>query len=95
MVTKTSGATPDVAHATTTSLQGLTIILLILSLIANVLSVLLLSGFSLPFSFGPTKEDSIKNALLSFEYEKVGGKKNYDILQKYSQNADRWTDRSD
>lgn len=47
-------------------------------------------GFSLPIKFlsEKTAQDStvgIKRVLLDLEYEKVGGKENYDILQKYSQ----------
>lgn len=77
------------ASATTTSLQGLTIIMLTLTLILNVICVYLLMGFSLPLQFlsARTTQDSsiwIKRALLELEYEKVGGKENYDILQKYS-----------
>ncbi len=78
------------ASPTTTSLQGLTIIMLTLSLILNFVCVYLLMGFSLPIKFlsEKTAQDStvgIKRVLLDLEYEKVWGKENYDILQKYSQ----------
>lgn len=91
MVTKSAPQQDQVvaASATTTSLQGLTIIMLTLTLILNFICVYLLMGFSLPLQFLSAKssQDSsigIKRALLELEYEKVGGKENYDILQKYS-----------
>jgi bisphosphoglycerate-dependent phosphoglycerate mutase len=47
-------------------------------------------GFSFPMNFNSEKADQdasmgIKRALLEHEYSKVGGKENYEILQKYSQ----------
>ena len=62
MVTKsTAHSEPTlVASPTTTSLQGLTIIMLTLSLILNFVCVYLLMGFSLPIKFlsEKTSQDS-------------------------------------
>ncbi|MBP9812064.1 thioredoxin domain-containing protein [Candidatus Gracilibacteria bacterium] len=92
MVTKSTVQhdTGVAASTTTTSLQGLTIIMLASTLILNFVAIYLLMGFSFPMKFLPeqiTQDSSmgIKRALLELEYEKVGGKETYDILQKYSQ----------
>jgi protein-disulfide isomerase len=70
--------------------HGLIVTILIVSLLLNAFSVYLLMGFSLPLKAisGAANQDNsigIKRALLDLEYEKVGGKENYDTLQKYSQ----------
>jgi hypothetical protein len=58
---------------TLTSLHGLTIILLILSLIANVVTISLLTGFSFPYGNREQKVDTLgfRQTLLDLEYEKV------------------------
>lgn len=63
-------------------------ILVIVSLLLNIVSVYFLLGYSFDLKTLSAKSDSalgIKKVLLDLEYEKVGGKDNYDILQKYSQ----------
>lgn len=65
--------------------NGVLVFVLLLSLIMNALCLYFVMGYSL--SLTPQTDDSfgIKKALLEMEYEKVGGKKNYDVLQQYSQ----------
>lgn len=66
--------------------------MLIASLLLNTLCLYFLLGYSFDIkslSRGDDKnQDSsvgIRKVLLDLEYEKVGGKENYDILQKYTQ----------
>jgi hypothetical protein len=85
MVTKTSETSHESPSVTSTSLHGLVIILLLLSLVGNVITISLLTGFSFPFGYGKKSDTlGIRQALLDLEYQKVGGKENYEILQKYS-----------
>ncbi len=78
---------PVCASPTTTSLQGLMIIMLTLSLVLNFVWVYFLMGLSFPFSVKDTQDSSqgMRQVLLDLEYEKVGWKENYELLQKYSQ----------
>ncbi len=57
-------------------------IVLVLSLLMNAASLYFLSGNSYAVH-GDTV--GIKKALLELEYDKVGGQKNYETIQKYSQ----------
>jgi protein-disulfide isomerase len=94
MVTKSSPTVDSSwsATASNTITQNAIIFLVILSVLLNIFSLYFLMGYS--FSVGAKGEgvsersdDSIgiKRVLLDLEYEKVGGKENYEILQKYSQ----------
>ena len=82
------------SEMTKTSFHGITLILVILSLLLNALCLYFLMGYSfsikslLTGTSKNTQTDSsvgIRKVLLDLEYEKVGGKQNYDLLQKYSQ----------
>ncbi len=64
--------------------NGVLVFVLLLSLIMNALTLYFVMGYSLSLT---PQDDSfgIKKALLELEYEKVGGRTNYETLQKYSQ----------
>jgi len=68
------------------SLLSFTHILLILILLFQSCALYLLTGKSFP-SFGDLPIDSfgIKRAVLEVEYDKVGGKENYDIMTRAQQ----------
>jgi protein-disulfide isomerase len=98
MVTKntisidTQGA--NISHPTHGPTHTILIVLVVLSLILNAFCLYFLLGYSVDFktfvstSTTPVKTDSsvgIRKVLLDLEYEKVGWKENYDILQKYTQ----------
>jgi protein-disulfide isomerase len=92
MVTKTSSHSPAGTPDVSSPNQSVMIVLLIASLLLNTLCLYFLLGYSFDLqslSKGDiTKADSsigIKKVLLDLEYDKVGGKENYDILQKYTQ----------
>ena len=65
--------------------NGILVFVLLLSLIANALTLYFVMGYSLNLNTQNDDSFGIKRALLDLEYEKVGGKKNYETLQKYSQ----------
>ena len=92
MVTKTSASIPVTSSERPNSTQGTVIVLLIASLLLNTLCLYFLLGYSFDLKSlskgDTTSQDSsvgIRKVLLELEYDKVGGKENYDLLQKYTQ----------
>lgn len=94
MPVKTSPVDSPSAEMTKKPFHGIILTLVIVSLLLNALCLYFLMGYSFSIkslvSGEPknTQVDSsvgIRRVLLDLEYEKVGGKENYDLLQKYSQ----------
>lgn len=92
MVTKTPAASSIDSSVNSSSTQGTMIVLIIASLLLNTLCLYFLLGYSFDLNSlsrnGGSNPDSsigIKRVLLNLEYDKVGGKENYDLLQKYTQ----------
>ncbi len=92
MVTKTPTSALVTPSEKSNPTQVVVIVLLIASLLLNTLSLYFLLGYSfdlksLSRNDGPNPDSSvgIKRVLLDLEYAKVGGKENYDLLQKYTQ----------
>ncbi len=92
MVTKSSATSVDLSTEKTGSTQGAMIVMLIASLLLNTLCLYFLLGYSFEFKTLSKGDNAaqdwsvgIRKVLLDLEYEKVGWKENYDILQKYTQ----------
>ena len=65
--------------------NGILVFVLLVGLVCSSLTLYFVMGYSLNLTTQDTDSFGIKKALLELEYDKVGGKRNYDILQKYSQ----------
>ena len=73
-------------NTTSTSVSnGVLVFVLLLVLAVNCLVLYFVMGYTLSLGNKEGDDVGIKRVLLELEYEKVGGKKNYDTLQKYSQ----------
>ncbi len=92
MVTKTPVSSLVASSDRSNATQGTVIVLLIASLLLNTLCLYFLLGYSFDLkslsrgdTSGLDSSVGIRKVLLGLEYEKVGGKENYDLLQKYTQ----------
>ncbi len=77
----------DEVYVNTTSSSvsnGVLVFVLLLVLALNCLVLYFVMGYTLSLTDKQDGDVGIKRVLLELEYEKVGGKKNYDTLQKYS-----------
>lgn len=85
---KSSSIISDEVYVNTTSSSvsnGVLVFVLLLVLSVNCLILYFVMGYTLSLTDKEDGDVGIKRVLLDLEYSKVGGKKNYDILQKYSQ----------
>ncbi len=85
---KSSSIISDEVYVNTTSSSvsnGVLVFVLLLVLSVNCLVLYFVMGYTLSLTDKEDGDIGIKRVLLDLEYSKVGGKKNYDTLQKYSQ----------